>query len=392
MMHEATEAPRIEAISLGPRCDSSVEASPLAAAAGLLPAVDAGVISPPGAEALRALPGWLGARALLLHGRVFRDEVALHLMRGATLPTRPEDIRVWLAEPDQNFFDRLLVRAALEGLAHYATRPPNPLVEAVRVRWPNPLPAADRLMEQPDLAREIIMTQTIAWAAATPAALPLVHDGARLGSVLADALALVLQLTGVAAAPSSPASASGAAAVLEQFTGRPVPAGFAADLGRVGRLILVPAVGLGDKVLPWRLGNGMVLWAEAHPPRARPADPVPGRAPVWSPEERGALMRLLADPAAAGLLERLAAQGPAPAHRLAAALDIHPSTVSRQLKRLVQAGLVAPVADGTRVVYHAEGAALLPLQDWLGQMADRLHASRAAGTEPPSLDPLIRRR
>lgn len=392
MMHNAAETPRIEAVALGPRCEAFLEVSPLVVAAGLLPAIDAGLINPPGAEALRALPGWLGARALLLHGRTFRDEVAARLVSGASLPREVESMPAWLAEQDQKFFERLLARAALAGLAHYATQPPNPLVEAVRVRWPDPLPPADVLLEQPELARELVMTQTIAWAAATPAALPLVHDPARLASVLADALALVLQMAGVAAAPPWPPSPTGAAAVLEHFTGRPVPASFAAELENVARLVLVPAEGLGAQVMPWRLGDAMVLWAEARSPRERTADPVRAGAPTCSPEERGAMMRLLADPCAAGLLERLAVQGPAPAHRLAAALGVHPSTVSRQLKRLVQAGLVAPVADGTRVVYHAEGAALAPVQEWLNQMADRLHASRlAAQSHPTAADGLIRR-
>ena len=382
-MQHSSAMMEIPAITMSPVCAVRVESSPLAMAAGLLSAVDAGLVAVEGAEALRALPGWLGARSLLLHGTVFRDEVAAALAAGARLPMTVEEIRPWVVRKGSAFFDRLLTGAALRGIQHYGQHgTANPLVEAVRVRWPRPLPTADALLDQPDLAREIIMTQTIVWAAAAPAALPLVHDAAQLAAVLADALELALGLmppaTGLPVLPGAPGPALGR---LEQFTGRSAPPDFSARLSQVRQLILIPARGLGSQVLPWQHDATLVLWAE--PCAAAPEPAAAPRAPaaeVTSPETRSALLRLLSDPTASAVLDQLAIEGPLPAHRLAARLDVHPSTMSRQLKRLADAGLVKPAADGTRVVYHAAWSALAPVQAWV----DRLAAlQRVESTTPP---------
>ncbi len=363
----------ISAITMGPMCVARVDPSPLAVAAGLLPALDGGLISVDGGETLRALPGWLGARALLLHGAALRDEVATALAAGAPLPTASNNIRPWLARQNQRFFDRLLVNAALTGIQHYVQRGvANPLVEAVRVRWPNPLPSAEGLLGQPDLASELIMTQTIVWAAATPAALPLVHDGGRLAAVLADALELVLGLmptvTGLPVLSSGPRTALG---LLEQFTGRAAPPDFSLRLSQVRQLVLIPGAGLGPQVLPWQRDDVLVLWADPYAvvPAPQATAETPPAAAATSPETRSALLRLLSDPTASAVLEHLALEGPLPAHRLATALAVHPSTMSRQLKRLVEAGLLKPVADGTRVVYHAKWSALAPVQAWVDRLA-----------------------
>lgn len=374
MMQSSLDVLGLPAVTMGPVCAARVDSSPLAVATGVLPALDAGTIAVDGGEALRALPGWLGARSLLLHGTMLRNEVAAALAAGDRLPTAPQEIRPWLARQDQRFFDRLLIKAALDGIQHYVQHgATNPLVEAVRGRWPSPLPSADVLLDQPDLARELIMTQTIVWAAATPAALPLVHDRAQLAAVMADALELVLGLmppaSGLLTFPNAPRTALG---LLEQFTGRAAPPDFSVRLSQVRQLILIPAAGLRSQVLPWQQGDVMVLWAE--PCAAAPEPDAAGGTPaaaVASPETRFALLRLLSDPTASGVLEQLAVEGPLPAHRLAAVLAVHPSTMSRQLKRLVDAGLVTPVADGTRLVYHAESSALAPVQAWVDRLASR---------------------
>ncbi len=373
----------IPAITMGPVCAARVESSPLAMAVGVLPAVDAGLVAVEGAEALRALPGWLGARSLLLHGTVFWEEVAAALVAGARLPMAVEEIRPWVVGKGSAFFDRLLVHAALRGIQHYVQRgAANPLVEAVRVRWPRPLPTADALLDQPDLAREIIMTQTIVWAAATPAALPLVHDADHLATVLADALELVLGLmppaTGIPALPTAPCPSL---RWLEQFTGRAAPPDFSVRLAQIRQLILIPARGLGSHVLPWQHDAVLALWAEPCAVAPDPATALWAPAPtVASPETPAALLRLVSDPTASAVLEQLAREGPLAAHRLAARLDVHPSTMSRQLKRLADAGLVKPTADGTRVVYHAVWSALAPVQAWV----DRLAALQPAeSTAPP---------
>jgi len=62
---------------------------------------------------------------------------------------------------------------------------------------------------------------------------------------------------------------------------------------------------------------------------------------------------------------RLLSQGDKPVHEIAAALPISRPAVSRHLKLLKNAGLVAERADGNRRIYHLEDDGLQVVQDYL---------------------------
>ena len=62
---------------------------------------------------------------------------------------------------------------------------------------------------------------------------------------------------------------------------------------------------------------------------------------------------------------RLLSQGDKPVHEIAAALPISRPAVSRHLKLLKHAGLVAERADGNRRIYHLEDDGLQVVQDYL---------------------------
>jgi DNA-binding transcriptional ArsR family regulator len=55
---------------------------------------------------------------------------------------------------------------------------------------------------------------------------------------------------------------------------------------------------------------------------------------------------------------RLLSEGDKPVHEIASALPISRPAVSRHLKLLADAGLVAQRADGTRRIYHLEAGGL----------------------------------
>ena len=62
---------------------------------------------------------------------------------------------------------------------------------------------------------------------------------------------------------------------------------------------------------------------------------------------------------------QLLSQGDKPVHEIAAGLPISRPAVSRHLKLLKNAGLVAERADGNRRIYHLEDDGLQVVQDYL---------------------------
>jgi len=62
---------------------------------------------------------------------------------------------------------------------------------------------------------------------------------------------------------------------------------------------------------------------------------------------------------------RLLSEGDKPVHEIASALPISRPAVSRHLKLLADAGLVAQRADGTRHIYHLEAGGLESVKAFL---------------------------
>lgn len=72
----------------------------------------------------------------------------------------------------------------------------------------------------------------------------------------------------------------------------------------------------------------------------------------------------LADPTRLMIVERLLAQGEMPAGDLAAPADISAPAVSRHLKVLRKAGLVAQRIEGPKRLYSIRARALEDIADW----------------------------
>jgi DNA-binding transcriptional ArsR family regulator len=97
----------------------------------------------------------------------------------------------------------------------------------------------------------------------------------------------------------------------------------------------------------------------------------------------------LSDPTRREIL-RLLSEGDLPVHGIAAALPISRPAVSRHLRLLKNAGLVAERADGTRRIYHLEDDGMRAVQTYLegvwGMAAARfrLLAENTAQARPPN--------
>ena len=75
----------------------------------------------------------------------------------------------------------------------------------------------------------------------------------------------------------------------------------------------------------------------------------------------------LGDPRRRDIL-RLLSEGDKPVREIAAALPVSRPAVSRHLRLLKEAGLVAEQADGTSRIYHLRDAGLAAIQAYLRQV------------------------
>lgn len=96
--------------------------------------------------------------------------------------------------------------------------------------------------------------------------------------------------------------------------------------------------------------------------------PPPPARPTGSTRDR--LFKSLSDPTRRALFERLCREGDKTVVELTAAAGVSPPVVSKHLRQLREAGLVAGQAEGRDTRYRANPAALRPLSDWTREMAD----------------------
>ncbi len=104
------------------------------------------------------------------------------------------------------------------------------------------------------------------------------------------------------------------------------------------------------------------------------------------PDVAGDPFDALGDPNRREIL-RLLSEGDKPVHEIAAALPISRPAVSRHLRLLKDAGMVAERAEGNRRIYHLQDGGLRAVQDYLegvwGEAAARFRLL-AENTSPPS--------
>jgi DNA-binding transcriptional ArsR family regulator len=90
-----------------------------------------------------------------------------------------------------------------------------------------------------------------------------------------------------------------------------------------------------------------------------------------------ALFDALGDPMRRRIVERLRG-GPMPVGALAEQLPVGRPAVSKHLRVLEDAGIVAHQSVGTRNLYALSSGGLAPLRDWLAEMWDERLAAFAA--------------
>lgn len=359
--------PGTESLELGAVCTVTVRPIWLLAVADVLAVMDGGA-DPFGVtdDQLLRVPDWSAARALLVHGLALRDLLAERVITAdGELPDDQEAGERWLRVQPPDFWRRLLAYGAASGLAYYASQmDPDPRVEALRQGWPIPLPSTETLMADEKWWRDAVMAQALSWSVDRAAITPLMDPG-RLRIAVLDALrAADTAVSGALRSGSHPVPAVGPAArVIEEWTGRPLPASSHEELSSITTLTLVPTSGIGTRLSVVRRETHWVVWAE--PGRqGTAADPAP------APDVRKSL-RAMGDPVNQDLIRRLASSQAETGAALAIHLGVHPSTISRHLRALEAAGIIEPAGAGGHLLYRVRRDVLEAVADWFRDLAIR---------------------
>ena len=331
--------------------------SELLAAAALLPMMDGGAL--PGGEDLLQVPGWNTARALLIHGLVLRDELAEMAMAGSTdLPAAPQ-MAMWLTERPPVWWRSLLARGAHDGLTYYSRHMPQvEAVESLISTWPNGIPSRAELMSDRQLWREAVTAQVRTWPGADAVLGTFLDVSSRLAVCVAAAWTLAARSHDVSgmrvAAPSLPPGVS-AVDALRRMTGRTVPEDTRASLEGKSRFVFIPTPALGGQILTATFRDVVVAWGE-----------VPqGEAPGPGTKDVAMAFDALGSEVNRRILMALAGASPLGAQVLAEQLSLHPSTISRHLPVLIEAGLVEPVADAGHTTYRPDTSGVRLMRAWL---------------------------
>jgi DNA-binding transcriptional ArsR family regulator len=88
---------------------------------------------------------------------------------------------------------------------------------------------------------------------------------------------------------------------------------------------------------------------------------------VLSEEALDAVFTALADPSRRTILRRVAARGSVSVGEASADLDLSPAAISKHVKVLEQAGLIARRLDGRRHILSLESDRLLLAEDWIAR-------------------------
>ncbi len=361
--------PEMVSLELGVSAAITVRPIWLMAAAGTLAVLDgAGLDEAADVPDWTSVAGWRVARAVLVHGLAFRDLLAeAAIADPGSLPASADGGKRWIMDRPVFFWRRLLAYGAVSGLTYYTEHmEPDPRVETVRGGWPTPLPAVSDLMRDDDLWREAILAQVISWAVEASDARAYL-DPPVLSEVLIEALLAADDAVGGALSASAgtvPVPTRGpAATVIEGWTGRPLPSDLYAALADADSLTIVPTAGIGRRLSVFRQRRDWVVWAQpASAARTTVRPPIPN--------VRRSLAAL-SDPLSQALLAQLAGSGPRTGSALAAALGVHPSTISRHLRSLQAAGVIEPVQGQGRVGYRVRRETLEDLAAYFRGLAER---------------------
>ncbi len=356
------QRPPFDRLRLGEPCHIVVRRSWPLMVAGLTLESEAARVDELPREALAAVPGWPAFRALLLHAVALRDQLALEPAVELDAIHTVAGLIEWIGQRGVEWWHQLLASAAIRGWAFYCQAADSEVERLERQRtWPLG-PEGPGWWRDVRLFERRIRLQALLWEITEP----------ELEQVLSDregALAVVAQVLQPAAdlidakmprlGRSERRVASDLAQAFLTMTGRPLVAADPGEWAAVRHLVVVPTPGLArqDAVSVARTPSSWTVWvgADTGETAAQPADV-------------GRILAALGDDLNKQIVESLSAEGPAHALLLAERLPAHPSTLSRHLNAMADAGVLRVRPLGHKVVYHLNPAALDLLSLWARQL------------------------
>ena len=362
LMETPSSGMRLRAFNLGQLTTIHIVPSEWLAATALLPAGDGGLLGPEFAEALRDVADWPIMRALLVHGLALRDFVAERVLHGRSdvpPPVTFDDWVTWWPKHGETVWQQLLAMGAASGLHYYQVEmAPVDVVEAILARWSSREPTASELLANPSWLDEAVWAQAATWEVAESQVIPLLHDWRRAGRCLEQALRSVRRWTPPIRTVPMPfiQDTDTVVRAIEKISGRLVSEELRAVAESMNELTVVPTPGLAEHVITHSIGDDWMVWLEP--------------ATVASPSQSAlesvpTVLAACADPVNFRIIELLRARASLRAQQMSEALHLHPSTVSRHVRDLLEAGLVEPERADTHVEYRLNPAGLDPLHEWL---------------------------
>lgn len=313
-------------------------------------------------EELAAIPGWPALRGLLLHAVVLRDALATETSTDLDAIHTVAGLIDWIDQRAVDWWHQLLAAGAVRGWAFYCQAADS---EAERVRrqriWPVGAEGPGWWRDS-SLFDQRVRIQALLWEITEAELEPVLSDRQHALAVLANVLQPAARLID-AVMPRLGRNERRVAPDLAQafwtMTGRPLQDVTPGELADVRHLVVVPTPGLTrqDAVSVARRPDRWTVWvaADATDLGAQTVD-------------ISRILVALGDDLNTQIVENLSAQGPAHALLLAERLPAHPSTLSRHLNAMADAGVLRVRPQGHKVVYHLNPAALDRLATWARQL------------------------
>ncbi len=363
-MQEMTDAQRspFDRLRLGEPCHVVVRRCWPLMVAGLTLESEAGRVPELPREDLATIPGWPVLRGLLVHGMVLRDTLAAEPSTDLDAIHTVAGLIDWLEQRGVDWWHELLADGASRGWAFYCQAADSEPERRRRLgQWAKGGEAPGWWHDH-SLFDQRVRAQALLWEITEQELAPLLSDRAQALAIVAKVLQPAARLIDAATPRLGRSERSVAPDLAQAFwtmTGRPLTGMTADELSGVRHLVVVPTPGLArqDAVSVGRRPDRWTVWvgAEAADLGAKPADV-------------SRILAALGDDLNAQIVENLSTQGPAHALLLADRLPAHPSTLSRHLNAMADAGVLRVRPQGHKVVYHLNPQALDRLANWVRQL------------------------
>ena len=311
---------------------------------------------------LAAIPGWAALRGLLVHGVALRDRLAEPASAEVDSVHTVSELVAWIDGQGDEWWRSLLAEAAGRGWAFYC-QAADSAAEAARRReaWPKGPEEAGWWADRRLYDRRVRL-QALLWETTEAELEPILASREAALGVLAQVLAPAAGLIDSRMprlGRSERRLAPDLGRAFFEATGRPIEGLEPEELASVRQLVVVPTPGLAreDAVSVARTPRRWTLWVEGD-------ELDQGVFTV----DVGRVLAVLGDDLNRKILESLVAAGPGHALLLAERLPAHPSTLSRHLNAMADAGVLRVRPQGHKVVYHVNPGALAALTGWVAQL------------------------